>query len=208
MRARIQLFGTSAADPLAKGMTALRDTRNIRALVQAIVILVASINLADAAPASVSSALLGAGSALRDGDYARAGQFYERVFESGNEYESILQDSLVSYVGAGDMASAIEVATKLDALEPADWLTSLCLFVESARTGNYERAESYLTEYIDLTDPDRQVEAEVPFVTRAGFRWTRANLPTLRLLHRNHRWPVEGLDGTGKGLDEPGRRDV
>ncbi len=180
-------------------MTALHDTRKIRALVQAIAILVASINSANAAPASVSSALLGAGSALRDGDYARAGQFYGRVFESGNEYETILRDSLVSYVGAGDMASAIEIATKLDALEPSDWLTSLCLFIESARTGNYERAESHLTKYIDLTDPDRQVEAEVPFVTRAGFGWTRANLPTLRLLHRITIGLLQGWTELGQG---------
>ena len=180
-------------------MTALYDSRNIRALVQALVILVASINSAHAAQMSLSSAFLGAASALRVGDYAKAGQFYGRIFESGGEHASILRDSLISYVGAGDMASAVETAAKLDALEPADWLTHLCLLVESARAGNYENAEHHLAEYLYLTDPERQIDGEVPFVTREGYIWTRANLRTLQLLHRITGGLLRGWTELGQG---------
>lgn len=166
---------------------------------QAFAILVTTLSIASATPSGLSSAFLGAGSALRDGDYARAGEFHDLIRESGVDHLSILRDSLVSQVGAGDMADAIETATILHAAGAIDWLTSLCLFVESVRNGNHDEAEGHLAEYLMLIDLNRQISGEVPLVSTDRSIWTRANISTLRLLNKLNSALLRGWTELARG---------
>ncbi len=108
---------------------------------------------AEASSTGLAAAYLSATHANRVDDFGRARDVYADLVESAGENPVIFRDALVTFVSAGDMESALEIAERMRDAGIRSWLASLVMFAEAVRSGDFDAAEPFHAEFEELGQP-------------------------------------------------------